>query len=1020
MNNGYIKHNRTDSNILNRTSFDGISLFIFLVKSNYLEGCLKFFLYSDILFSDLKALLRLVTPEKKDKKKGKKVKRFDSADKRRNPKRKVRKSNEENITKSDASCKTAPSLGSPVKNSLSKHETVSEVITKTVLEVNAKTLEEVMVKTVSEVMPKNVSDVMPKTVLEITNNGEGNNELSMPSIHTFMSPLQGKNLENDKGSATNRGLFNVIDEGGLTPKTVMTAVLALKDNFKTSSRKSLSLPTNKEQDQSELKTNNPVQDLSEMTAKSNVSTPNVLGSNATSEPSSNIKTSHVYSALISPDQNSNVQTQNDVSSPANLEPSPFVPSPNIQTSLASLETNLNVQPASIYSSKETPGVVASSETLVTQEINRGKEKFCVSETDYNKIMYSPNRDFLDSPPRYQSGPGVTFSSGTRFYENVASTTPSQQFDDSSVPSQMNIPSINVDSVCDTAYQGNPVIVSDSGFIQSHPNLVYSNGISYMEGSVSDHTFNYNTVYVDDKGIPTVVPPGSDVVGLRAVSVSSTTQDNIPVQTPVTDILSAAAAVITSSPSPLKTVDRYPISSSPDVGEKEGRVGQLIAIPVGRYYPEKKLHVRSLDFGPEAGTVEIRKPGYGRGHKKKNYNISSPVKPGGLAARQSKAKGKSKGVSKSKSKTANEMEEGSKTQGNGQKVEMSKQQSCPTMNKFDEDDLIPDASGSVYIVEGNTRKKIKLHKTPRITKTSSPFFLTKSVDPTRITVPVRSVVQRKGQSRTIPAAPVALSMPVVKGKAEDEPDSDVDVDGDCELPDLSPEPARHNTPKSKCLEMVHRAEFVTPTKSSSTVNIDTSDSRYTTQPSSVNSISDSCDSNLYRTLNSSSSNAVWIDSKRSNPSSVKSIPERPVDCFSNNSNSLPDLHGPRPFINMSTPPKKRITASLKHGGGCYFYSSSSQEGKSQSQAKSWEKDTGNERGEVSRSPRTPKGKRTPIKGVRQSPRLLGSPNRVQRGMSTPSKTETQSSPSKKKGVKRLRDTSSGEVCDCHKRKSTIHC
>ena len=181
-----------------------------------------------------------MTPEKKDKKKGKKVKRVDSADKRRNPKRKVRKSNEENITKSDASCKTAPSLGSPVKNSLSKHETVSEVITKTVLEVNAKTVEEIMVKTVSEVMPKNVSDVMPKTVLEITNNGEGNNELSMPSIHTFMSPLQGKNLENDKGSATNRGLFNVIDEGGLTPKTVMTAVLALKDNSKTSSRKSLS------------------------------------------------------------------------------------------------------------------------------------------------------------------------------------------------------------------------------------------------------------------------------------------------------------------------------------------------------------------------------------------------------------------------------------------------------------------------------------------------------------------------------------------------------------------------------------------------------------------------------------------------------------------------------------------------------------------------------------------------------------------------------------------------------------
>ncbi|XP_062604909.1 uncharacterized protein LOC134266704 [Saccostrea cucullata] len=74
---------------------------------------------------------------------------------------------------------------------------------------------------------------------------------------------------------------------------------------------------------------------------------------------------------------------------------------------------------------------------------------------------------------------------------------------------------------------------------------------------------------------------------------------------------------------------------------------------------------------------------------------------------------------------------------------------------------------------------------------------------------------------------------------------------------------------------------------------------------------------------------------------------------------------------------------------------------------------------SRSPRTPKGKRTPGKAVRQSPRLFGSPSRQLRSMTSPAKVNPQQvaspkSVEKKKGVKRLREITPGEPSKTEKK------
>uniref|UniRef100_K1R0V0 Glucose-repressible alcohol dehydrogenase transcriptional effector n=1 Tax=Magallana gigas TaxID=29159 RepID=K1R0V0_MAGGI len=856
---------------------------------------------------DLKALLKLVTPEKKGKSKGKKSKKaIASAEKRRNPSRKARRSNEENIRKdepeTDASPMSVPKNQSPLENT-------------------------------SKDIPNTVSDV-PSKVVEM-NTGA----LSMPSIHTFMSPVQAKSLESNSGPVIKEKKGNVSEEVGLTPKTVLTAVSALKDNGK-NSRKSLSHPQN--------------------TGQGSIHT--VAGTSAHQAENSQVLAEPL----------SGLETLNSV--------------------------EINQAPSAVQEKK--------------------KEKVSsILETDYNKILYSPNRDFLDSPPRYES-PGIAVSHGGHYQGNV-STTCNAQFDSSCEPivysSQIVTPSVYV--LNESTSQHNSIVVSDS-----HLN-VYSSGVGYIQNSVSyqehamnsgDQAVNYNTVYIDSNGI---VQASSNSTGENIVPVSSTTPDTTP--TPVTDILSAAAAVIHASP--LQTVDSYQLNSTPETQSKDEQesVGQLLAYPVGRYYPEKKLHVRSLNFGPEAGTTEIRKPGYGRGHKKKIYDhIPSPVKPGGLVKKQAKGKAKSKGDIKGKAKTDSGSKEAASIQDSASKVVIQKQDSLtnPPSKMADEaDDFIPDASGSVYILEGNTRKKIKLHKTPRSTKTVLPYFPNR-YEMSQGIIPLRPELCKKSENSTpSPSLPVPGQSLVfdVKCELDKDSDSEVDVDGDCDLPDLSPEAPRKETPKSKCLEMVQQVDLTTPVKSSLSGNAGLyNTTKYLAQPSSVQSISDSCESFLDRQLTSAPKSVTFIegtDSKESYSPSVRNFPSRPTSSFSNNSNSLPDLHSPSPLINMSTPPKKRITASLKHGGGCYFFSSSSQEGKSQAKVESKESEAPNSVPTVPRSPRTPKGKRTPNKPLRQSPRFFGSPSRRLHGLTTPTKSGTRETVSNNhKGVKRLREMNSGEV------------
>jgi hypothetical protein len=496
---------------------------------------------------------------------------------------------------------------------------------------------------------------------------------------------------------------------------------------------------------------------------------------------------------------------------------------------------------------------------------------------------------------------------------------------------------------------------------------------------------------------------------------------------VTDILSAAASVITASP--LQTVDGDQLMTTPD---KQESVGQLIAIPVGRYLPKKKLHVRTLDFGPDAGSVAIRTPGYGRGHKKKTFSDDENlVKPGGLVSKKTRGKAKSVGSSKGK---ASREEGNQETMGDtNAQINMveEKEEVQETMSKSsDKDDFIPDASGSIYIVEGNTRKKIKVNQRTTSTKAVSPFCGSSSFDQFSNIFPVKQEIYKKGRNITVPAG---VSMPTLDqlstGSAENEADCEVDVDGDWDLPDLSPEPPRHDTPQSKCpeyaqrvrepprhdtpksegLRYAQRAEYQTPVKLSSV-----GDSVYGKQPLSVNSATDSCDSNFDFQSERNSDVTVRRTTVENDLSCIKGMSGSIASVYSNNSNSLPDLESPRSFINTSTPPKKRITASLKHGGGCYFFSSASQEGKRQPMSvESRECDTTNEIVKVVRSPRTPKGKQTPVKTVRQSPRLQGSPSRMLRSMTTPTKANPQESASCKsvernKRVKRLREVTPGEV------------
>lgn len=882
---------------------------LFLLISYVSTECTtKFFL------SDLKALLKLVTPEKKEKPKRKRsAKVISSAEKRRNPRRKVQRRNEESFEKGNTPSELSPlsssqKIQSPVVNQWENNtEPVSEVIDN------------------------------PEPVSEVIDNPEGNT-LSMPTMNNFMSTtVQVKSLENDVSPDSVQQECGVSDEVGLTPKTILTAVSALKDN-KSSSRKCLQTPSNVEQG---------------------------------TEPNSK--------------ELSTVQSCQSATQP--------ISSPERQKT---------------QGSKQTFSVGQNEGTMVEN----------IEKADYSRIMYSPNRDFLASPSRYES-PGIGASHGNLNYGGVGvSTVSSHPLDSSSlvVPHASQIITPPPHALTDTVFQKTPTTLSDSGNFASGDTTLYTGGMTFLPNSVSyqgqvlsdgDQAVTYSTVYLDNNGIPTVIQ--TDSAGHNVVPTHSALQGAVPLQPPVTDILSVAASMIT--PSPLQTMDGDQLISTPDGRDKQESVGQLIAIPVGRYYPEKKLHVRSLDFGPDAGTVEIRTPGYGRGHKKKTYdNVENSAKPGGLVNKKVKGKAKSAGCSKGKASVDRGNQEMAMDHANAPvNVVEKKEEVKQTVSKSSEkSDFIPDASGSIYIVEGNTRKKIRVNKK---TKTVSPLFRSNGFDQFSNIVSVKQEIYKKGRNITVPAG---VAMPILDqlstGSAENEADCDVDVDGDWELPDLPPEPPRNAPPRSKCSEYVQRSEYQTPVKLSSV-----GDSACRKQPSSVNSDTDSCDSNSGMQLDRNSEKVTTRPTTMDSDSPcVRGISGRSASVYGNNSNSLPDLESPMSLINTSTPPKKRITASLKHGGGCYFFSSASQEAKHQATSvESRECDTTKEIVKVVRSPRTPKGKQTPAKTVRQSPRLIGSPSRMLRSMTTPTKANPQESASpksveRKKRVKRLREVTVGEV------------
>ena len=116
------------------------------------------------------------------------------------------------------------------------------------------------------------------------------------------------------------------------------------------------------------------------------------------------------------------------------------------------------------------------------------------------------------------------------------------------------------------------------------------------------------------------------------------------------------------------------------------------------------------------------------------------------------------------------------------------------------------------------------------------------------------------------------------------------------------------------------------------------------------------------------------SRGGSPWSVGSV-SSPRACKNSNKSS---------FNIMMTPPKKRITATLKNGNGYYFFSSSLPE-KSPDPVLPEKQECDSSISTVPRSPKTPKGKKIPYSdAVRRSPRLTGSPSKGTRSQATPTK------------------------------------
>ncbi|KAK3096546.1 hypothetical protein FSP39_001160 [Pinctada imbricata] len=118
--------------------------------------------------------------------------------------------------------------------------------------------------------------------------------------------------------------------------------------------------------------------------------------------------------------------------------------------------------------------------------------------------------------------------------------------------------------------------------------------------------------------------------------------------------------------------------------------------------------------------------------------------------------------------------------------------------------------------------------------------------------------------------------------------------------------------------------------------------------------------------------------------------------------------------MMTPPKKRITATLKNGEGFYYYhSSSSAKENSPLPATPEKQECDSSLPVLQKSPKTPKGKRTPVNfdSVRRSPRLMMSPSQRSRSQVGASGTGTPGSEKKRNnlfGVKRAREETSEQA------------
>lgn len=127
-----------------------------------------------------------------------------------------------------------------------------------------------------------------------------------------------------------------------------------------------------------------------------------------------------------------------------------------------------------------------------------------------------------------------------------------------------------------------------------------------------------------------------------------------------------------------------------------------------------------------------------------------------------------------------------------------------------DDFIFDVLGFVYILEGNIRKKIKFYKILRLIKTVLLYFLLNRYEMFQGIILLRLELCKKSENLILFFSLLVLGQSLVfngKYELDKDLDSEVDVDGDCDLSDLFLEVSRKEIFKLKCLEMVQQVDFI---------------------------------------------------------------------------------------------------------------------------------------------------------------------------------------------------------------------